>query len=155
MTETRDEIASERSTSLLRRAAELGDAVDQLQNREETADALQGLEEARDSFEARLADVRSLHGSARALSDTGRSVDLPDGRPTARSLRALAERVDADPNAVRNRRRQLDAVSTYVESGRQAVEPALKRIVDEARAGIEVGTVSALRKIGSKKQPMR
>ncbi len=116
---------------------------------------LQGLEEARDSFEARLADVRSLHGSARALSDTGRSVDLPDGRPTARSLRALAERVDADPNAVRNRRRQLDAVSTYVESGRQAVEPALKRIVDEARAGIEVGTVSALRKIGSKKQPMR
>ena len=111
---------SERPTSLLRRAAELSEAVDQLQNREATADAIQGLKEALESFASRLDDVRSLRVSAQALSETGRPVDLPDGRPTARSLRSLAERVDADPNAVRNRRRQLEAVSGYISASRTA-----------------------------------
>jgi hypothetical protein len=148
LTDVHEDGASDRATSLLRRAAELGEAVDQLQNREATADAVQGLRDALEGFDSRLADARSLHLSARALSETGRSVELPDARPTARSLRSLAEKVDADPNAVRNRRRQLDAVSSYVAAGQQIVEPALRQIVDDARAGIEAGTVSSLRKIG-------
>lgn len=148
MTDIDDTGGSERPTSLLRRAAELSEAVDQLQNREATADAIQGLKEALESFASRLDDVRSLRVSAQALSETGRPVDLPDGRPTARSLRSLAERVDADPNAVRNRRRQLEAVSGYISASQQLVEPTLKQIVVDARAGIEASTVSSLRKIG-------
>jgi len=140
--------AAGQSASLLRRAAELSEAVDLLENREAAADALEGLEQAFESFDSLLQEIQSFHRRARALVDTGRPVELPDGRPTARSLRALADRVDADPDAARNRRRQLDAVSTYASSIKSTVEPALKQIVDESRGGIEAGTVSSLRKIG-------
>jgi hypothetical protein len=148
MTETSADDETARSRTILRRTVELEDAVAQLQNRESAAEADQGLVEARDSFSNCLMSLRSLTEVADALKQIGQGVDLPESKRIASALSSLADRVDADPNAVRSRRRQLDAISTFLRDARRIVDARLRTITADARGGLEAGTVSTLRRIG-------
>lgn len=134
---------------LLDRSARLRDAAERIRARDAADAHVDALTEGGDAFSAVRDSLRSALAETHALADRDVRIAVPTHGPRiAEQLRALADRIEADPLAVRERTVQLQLVQSYVASLQADVEAALRGRVEAARGRSDAGLVGALRQIG-------
>lgn len=134
--------------TLAGRASILEKRAKRLQVRKASAADAYALSQAKDDFSELHDDLVKVLAEVRVLRDAGESLRLPTPSRIAQALTELADRIDADPVGVRQRRQQTDMLTTYAEAVKQDVEARLEARVDAARGGAEGGLVAGLRQIG-------
>jgi hypothetical protein len=136
------------TTTLQERAAALNDATKRITARNAAAADAAALDDALMTFSKRLDDLRPALAQARALREHGVPIAAPtNGAQIAEALRELAERIDSNPVAVRQRQQEIDRVDGYTSAVQSVVDETLRKRLGEARGGAEAGIVQLLRKI--------
>ena len=134
--------------TLVERAQSLLDRVESYERRRRDATEVFAVRQAHDDFAEHLLPLRVAHEQARRLLDRGERVVLPDGALVAESVRTLLRRVEAAPEAVRERADADRAVRQHVRAVEAEVEAATRAYVDRARGGLDLGLIEALLQVG-------
>lgn len=136
-------------STLIERSEALIDAAGRFRNRLTSASDHHALDTARENFSdqrMRLAAALRQIGLLRARNV---AVTVPtNGARLAEEVRALAAAINEDPAAVRDRRRQEEAVRGFVDATCHEAARALSIYVDAARGDADVGLVPSLQAIG-------
>lgn len=136
-------------STLIERSGALIDAAGRFRNRLNSASDHHALDTAREDFSEHRARLATALKQIALLRARNVSVTVStNGARLAEDLRALADSIDADPAAVRNRRQQEGAVRGFVDDVCEEVASALSAYVDAARGDADVGLVPSLQKIG-------
>lgn len=136
-------------STLLERSEALIDAAGRYRNRLNSASDHHALDTAREDFSEQRTRLSTALGQIALLRARGVPVTVPtNGARLAEDLRALAGAINDDPAAVRDRRRQEEAVRGFVDAVCSEVSRALSAYVAAARGDADVGLVPSLQKIG-------
>jgi hypothetical protein len=134
---------------LLELATEVARRAPMVSTYQEAASETAALRDALESFRQLLERVQAARVAASALKEGGISYAPPDGADgVARTLRALADRVEQDPKAIGERRREIRQLEAYADALTHAVNDAHDTLLEEARAGTQDGIVRVLRRSG-------
>lgn len=136
-------------STLIERSDALVEAAGRYRNRLNSAADHHALDAAREEFDAQRTRLTSALTLIALLRARNVQVTVPtNGDRLAEELRALAARINADTAAVRERKRQQEAVRGFVDAVCEEATRAVSAYVDAARGEANVGLVPSLRKIG-------
>lgn len=135
--------------SLMDRAVELERAAKRIGARKAAEADKAALRDALRTFTRLGEQLAPTLDRVQALATDGDAPPLPPGaKKLAKALIELAERIDADPVAVRERQQEIDRVEQFSSSASASIEGMLKRMLADARRGAQDGIVRSLRSIG-------
>jgi hypothetical protein len=134
--------------NLLERGKSIEEQVQRIEVRSRTDSDDGALNEALEAFEKQRELLKPVVEQVGGLRGSGAEVEIPDPAKLIRGLEKLAGDIDADPQAVRRRRNQLNQLEKLVTDSRQVVGRVVQARLREAKGDANPNLVGVLRIVG-------